>query len=73
MIEIVSIEPKVIDTKYVSMQVSIDYDKEFKDFIGTILKKKNATKLDVELFVTKKLQEIIQELDNDDDFNISIF
>ena len=65
MIEIVSIKPKIIDTKYVSMQILIDYDTEFKECISVILNKKNVSRLDVELFVSKALQKVIEELDDD--------
>lgn len=63
-IEIVSIKPKIIDTKYVSMQILIDYDIEFKECISVILKKKNVSRLDVELYVSKALQKVIEELDD---------
>lgn len=69
-IEIVNVENRRADNDYVYLRISINYDTEFKSLISTILNKKAVSRRDIEDFVSKSIQQIILELDEEDDNNI---
>jgi len=66
-IEIINVENRRADNDYVYLRISINYDTEFKSLISTIIKKKVVSRRDIEDFVSKSIQQIILELDEEFD------
>jgi len=64
-IEIINVENRRADNDYVYLRISINYDTEFKSLISTIIKKKVVSRRDIEDFVSKSIQQIILELDEE--------
>lgn len=61
-LEIISLEKINAGTA----KLTIEYDDDFKKRVSRILNKKTATKIDIEIFVARHIEQILSELDEDD-------
>lgn len=58
----------MLSDKSVSLKFSISYDDKFKDCICSLLSNKKATRIEIERYVSREVQKIIQELYEEDNF-----